>query len=467
MTSGLPWYELSEEVARTLGLHFPSERIHDLRRGMTAASNEAGIPLQEFARRLLAGQLTEHELATLVSHITVGETYFFRESDLIDALTRHVLPELINRRAQSRRLRCWSAGCCTGEEPYTLAMLLRDTIPDVDRWQISILATDINPRFLHKAHAGLYGDWSFRTAPERIRHKYFHKMQDGRYAIDEGLKAMVTFAPLNLNEAVYPSMATATNAMDLILCRNVLMYFEPTQAQGVVARLYAAMADEGWLSVAPCEASPSLFAAFRPAGFRNTIVYRKIGKAEEEPGPAVHASPAPAPLVRQPLTSPSDTRWPVMAGGAAPAKRASTVTTDAAPHPIAHRAKTLADQGRLEEASALCDRWIAEDALDVAAPYLKALIAMETGDLDTAAVCLRRCAYLAPKEPMINFSVANLDRLQGRHPAALKAYAYVLDLLSSWDPARTVAYSDGLAAAQLTVLASDLIASERLHDCAA
>lgn len=460
MTQAVPWAELSGKIAQRLGLHFPSEREQDLRRGMGKAAVEAGLSVHAFASRVLADQVTRTELDILASHLTVGETYFFRDADLMDALSQRVLPEIAGRRANSRRLRLWSAGCCTGEEPYTLAMLLCDAIPGIERWQISILATDINPRFLHSAQAGLFGEWSFRATRESTRHRYFRKLSDGRHAIDERLRAMVTFAPLNLSDAVYPSVLTGTNAMDLILCRNVLMYFEPGQARAVAARLSAALAEDGWLAVAACEASRALFAGLEPIAFHNALAYRNTGRAEAHVPVASPVVPAPmTPGVRR--IQASQPRRPL-----ARVKPAVLRTADEA-SPLGIRAKALADQGQLEEALALCDGWIASDALDAAGHYLKALISMETGNLDAAGASLQRCAYLAPDEPMVTFALGNLDRLRGRHRLALNAYRYVLEQLSRRAPTDPLTYSDGLTAGQLAALASELVASEQMHERAA
>lgn len=472
MLLAVPWTELSRKIAQRLGLHFPPEREQDLQRGIARAALEADMPVQDFVDRMLADQATRSELDILVSHLTVGETYFFRDPELMDALSQRILPEIIARKSDTRRLRLWSAGCCTGEEPYTLAMLLSDAIPEIERWQISILATDINPRFLHKAQAGVFGEWSFRATSESARLRYFRKLADGRYAIDERLRAMVSFAPLNLIEPVYPSVVTGTNALDLIFCRNVLMYFESAQARAVASRLTAALAEDGWLAVAACETSQSLFAELESVGFRSANAYRKTQRREvrAQTSPRMRAaSVAPArPLPAAP-PKPRASLPPRQAAGEQASREyvaRGHSPVDLTP-PLGLRAKALADQGHLDAAAALCDRWIASDALDVAAHYLKALVSMETGNLDEAETSLQRCAYLAPKEPMVTFALGNLDRLRGRHRFALNAYRYVLDQLSTRKPTDYLSYSDGLTAGQLSALANELVASEQMHERAA
>lgn len=160
MKEALRWVQAGEAIAQLFGLRFPKERRADLKRALASAAGELKSSEDTLLDALIAGALDDRQRDTLASHLTVGETYFFRAPELLDALREHVLPMLVRERAGSRRLRLWSAGCCTGEEPYTLAMLLRESIPDIDAWQVSILATDVNPRFLHKARQGIYGEWS-------------------------------------------------------------------------------------------------------------------------------------------------------------------------------------------------------------------------------------------------------------------------------------------------------------------
>lgn len=158
---------LSDFVASRMGLHFPKERWRDLEREVTAAARDLDLPdAESCAHWLLSRTLTQSQTEILASHLTVGETYFFREKKSFEILEQHILPELLrSRRGAEQRLRIWSAGCCTGEEPYSVAMLLERLIPDPEAWHVTLLATDINPRFLRKAAEGVYSEWSFRETP--------------------------------------------------------------------------------------------------------------------------------------------------------------------------------------------------------------------------------------------------------------------------------------------------------------
>ena len=184
----------------------------------------------------------------------MGETYFFRERRAFEILEQSLLPGLIAaRRKTEKRLRFWSAGCSTGEEPYSLAILLDKLIPDLKDWNVTILATDINTGALRKAEEGIYSDWSFRDNPPWFKEHYFEKVDGNHHRLLPRIRKMVTFSYLNLSEDHYPALQNNTNAMDFIFCRNVLMYFAPGQIGLTVERFHRSLLDGGCLIVSPVE----------------------------------------------------------------------------------------------------------------------------------------------------------------------------------------------------------------------
>jgi chemotaxis protein methyltransferase CheR len=278
--------QISEYITDQIGLYFPKERWPDLARALEVAARECGFQnIESFSTWLLSSSLTKSQIELLARHLTVGETYFFREKSSFEILERQILPALIqSRRASQRYLRIWTAGCCTGEEPYSVAILISMLIPDLKDWNVTILATDINPQFLEIAARGIYRHWSFRTTPASIKERFFKKQADGRFELRPDVRKMVTFAYLNLAEDLYPSYRNNTYAMDIIFCRNVLMYFAPQQAKRVVQNLHRSLGDSGWLIGSPSETSDDLFAAFTRVSFPGAILYRKASarsQAEE------------------------------------------------------------------------------------------------------------------------------------------------------------------------------------------
>lgn len=238
---------LSEYLTAKIGLHFSNRNRNELHQKMTAAMADFGFEdVGEFIEWLLSSMPTQKQIEILASHLTVGETYFLRERRAFEILEQSILPGLVDvRRRTEKRLRFWSAGCSTGEEPYSIAILLDKLIPDLKSWNITILATDINTAALRKADEGIYSDWSFRDAPPFFKDKYFERVNGNRYLLLSDIRKMVTFSYLNLSEDVYPALQNNTNAMDVIFCRNVLMYFAPDHVKGAAERFYRSLVDGG------------------------------------------------------------------------------------------------------------------------------------------------------------------------------------------------------------------------------
>ena len=418
---------LSDFLELQIGLHFPRERWRDLERGIAVASRESGYKeAQAYIHWLLAAPLTRTQIEGLASHLTVGETYFFREKRSLDILEQQILPQLLRARAQTEKhLRIWSAGCCSGEEPYSIAMLLDRLIPDLEKWNVTILATDINPLFLRKAAQGVYGEWSFRDTPAWLRERYFTKRQDGRFEIQPRIRRRVNFSYLNLAEDAYPSLVNSTNAMDVIFCRNVLMYFAPERARNVVDKLHHSLVDGGWLITSPAETSTVLFSAFTAVEFPGAFLYRKMAAggprtvAVRHPVPwcdgeaaAPHAPTSAEPLVPAAFSVARSAVAPEVlheAGGpqAAQAEEADAREHDAREIPW-RKARACADEGRLAEAAEWCEKAIAADKLNPAHYYLHAAICQEQGQSETAERSLGRALYLAPDFALAHFALGNL-----------------------------------------------------------
>lgn len=395
MKSPACWDPVRELLARHLGLDFPPERLGELQRGFAAAAGEAGLPdAAALAQRLLAAPVPEPALLQqLAPHLTIGETYFFRDPALMQALAREVLPGLVRaRRGRDQRLRLWSAGCSTGEEPYTLAILLHQLLPDLAQWQVSILATDLNPAALHKAREASYGEWSFRNVPQALRDRYFTRRHK-RHVLDETVRRLVRFEPLNLVQDAWPCVQQAAQPFDLIVCRNVLMYLRAQQARGVLVRLQDALAEGGWLALGPCEAQPAATPRLRTQHLAGALLHRKSALSAQ--------IDAPLPRPTRPRTPPPvPAPWPVI-------RRA-----DPAPTELSRQAHALADQGRLDEALAACERWLRADKLDAAAHCLRGIILLEQKALEPARHALERALFLDPALALGRHVLDDLARRQ-------------------------------------------------------
>jgi chemotaxis protein methyltransferase CheR len=457
--------QFGEFVAARTALHFPSSRWHDMERKARSAAKEFGFADAEaFVRWAVSSSLSREQMEILASHLTISETYFWREPQVFEALEGRILPELIRaRETGERRLRIWSAGCSTGEEAYSIAIALRRVLPDPDDWNITILATDINPNMLRKATAGVYGEWSFRNAPPWLTAGYFRQTPDGKREILPEIRKMVTFAYLNLAEDIYPSPLNNTNAMDLIFCRNVLMYFAPERARAVGQSLYHSLVEGGWLMVGASELSQLLFPQFASVHFPGTIVYRK-GPGVTQPTLAFPLETALAhkPFVPEPLKPAANVKW-----FAPPFAFSTSDMIPIAEHPtLEHTAYTpaiipakagiqeeaapcvraLANQGRLDEALASCDEAIAADKLDAGLHYLRATILQELNREVDAIASLKRALYLEPGFVLAHFALGNLAMHQGEVQRARRWFENVLALLTARPEEDILPESEGLTA---------------------
>lgn len=434
-----------------------------------------------FAGRLMTSALTRQQVETLAGFLTVGETYFFREQKSFEVVRQEVLPEIIRaRQGRDQRLRIWSAGCCTGEEPYSIAMMVREVLPDPGSWNITILGTDINPRFLEKASEAVYGEWSLRDTSERLREKFFVRTAGGSHQVAPEVRSMVTLQYLNLAEDVYPSLLNGTNAMDVIFCRNVLMYFAPEQAKRVITSLHHTLLDGGWLLVSPSEFTHVHGSGFVAVSFPGAILYRKAPPGRETERGASHPdaagkSPVPtdahtpasakAPARKPPpvrRTAYEDALHHYEQGCYAEAVEELTalLAHEAEPHAMALLARAYADQGKLPDALAACDRAVSRDKLCAAYHYLRATILHEQVAHEEAKASLKRALYLDPRFVVAHFTLANLAHAQGDMAEARRHFTNASLLLRDFHPEDALPESDGLTAGRLAAIIATMMQEE-------
>lgn len=492
---------LSDLVAAQTGLHFPQKRWHDLERGISTAARELDFKDPESCIEwLLSSASTRSQIEVLASHLTVGESYFFREQRSLDILENHVLPKLIRaRREDGPRLRLWSAGCARGEEPYSIAILLSRVIPDLREWNVTILATDINPRFLQQASEGVYGEWSFRATPPWVRERYFKRTKAGRFEVLPHIRKMVTFSQLNLAEDVYPSLWNNTNAMDVVFCRNVLMYFLPEKAKKVAQNLCRSLVESGWLIVSPTEASHDLFSQFVTVNFPGAILYRKDSHRtqsvetfpsalEQEPAPWLPpASAATAEAAAAAVVSPAIGELPGRADDESRmveedsmpyrvaldlfeqgqyAKAAEKLLAALSRDPadagaMALLARVYANQGQLVAALEWCARAVAADRMNVGHHYLRAVILQEQGSWEEARRELGQVLYLDQDFALAHVALGSLSRRQGKGKEARRHFANALSLLQRHRQEDVLPDWEGITAGRLAEILASMGPQER------
>ena len=215
----------------------------------------------------------EVELQEIINRLTINETYFFRDFPQLQGFAEHILPEMIKVKeaAGQRTLKVWSAGCATGEEPYTLAIILMEMIPDFEKWKIQIMGTDINTRVLDLANKGLYNSRSIKDVPHDYLDRYFTK-RGSMYSVNLNVKSMVKFKILNLSDR---SMFKELKDFDFIFCRNVLIYFDTLSRFKVLDSFYNTLRSGGIIYLGHSESVGRITEAFKMKRLQDNICYYK------------------------------------------------------------------------------------------------------------------------------------------------------------------------------------------------
>jgi chemotaxis protein methyltransferase CheR len=413
-------------------------------RGVGEAAQELGYDNAERCLlHFLMDAADQNEFEILASYLTIGETYFFREPRSFEFLAESVLTPLLTERARTTKMiRIWSAGCCSGEEVYTLAILVDQLLGTAPDWNVTILGTDINRRFLERAERGRYGAWSFRQEPPGLRSRYFSPSEDGRMqVVTPRLRKMVSFYYLNLAQDHFPSVMSMTNAMDIIFCRNVLMYFTPEIAQKVVAFFHRSLLDGGVLVTSAVEASGTNFANFAALRGGEVPIFRKIA---DEPAPIpMRIAEARLPVPDEPLPSPN----------AAP--------ESPEPSDLLTQARDFADRGKLDEALARCGEAIAIDKVWPSPHYLQAMIHQERGEPAEAVSALKRVLFLDKSHALACYSLAELEHRLGRERESVRHYRNAMDLVEAMGDPQPLADGEGMTAGRLRDILRAALHSER------
>ena len=256
------------------GLSFESDVGSILARRLAKRLAFLGIrDFRGYYQLLKYGRDREQEFSDLMDLLTTNETYFFREIFQLRALTDEVIPDLLQRRGKNsgeKPLRIWSAGCSTGEEPYTVAMLLLET-GCVKGVPVEIIGTDISHRVLQHARRGVYGDSAFRATDEYYRRKYFRHEGDG-FRIIDAVRDLVTISHLNLLDE---ARAALISRVDIILCRNVMIYFDRPVRVRVAEVFYRALREGGYLLLGHADSLMNITTAFVLRHLVNDMVYQR------------------------------------------------------------------------------------------------------------------------------------------------------------------------------------------------
>jgi chemotaxis protein methyltransferase CheR len=213
-------------------------------------------------------------LQTVAKEFSIGESYFLRDKNFFHALEHRVIPQFLKEKSlYDKNINIWSVGCSSGEEVYSVSIMLHQHIPDISSWNIHILGTDINVDVLEKAKNGIYTEYSFRDTPHSYKHFYFNKIDD-TYEVQERYKKNVQFVEHNIIHKTNP-LSYQNTFFDLIILKNVLIYFNPHKGKEVVDYLFTNLHPNGWLSTTPVEYASDIFSAYRGMSFSSEGLIQK------------------------------------------------------------------------------------------------------------------------------------------------------------------------------------------------
>ncbi|HUG68137.1 MAG TPA: CheR family methyltransferase [Pirellulaceae bacterium] len=488
-----PWVE-----AET-GMDFSGNRTQRLRDAADKVLSRQKTPVK--LEQLLADSRQRGVfLEQLTAELTVGESFFFRNEHQFRALREQVLPEILSGNADKREVRIWSAGCATGEEPYSLAILLDQMLGGHHGWHVSILGTDLNPEFLTRAREACYRPWSFRHTDIHQNRTYFSPDRD-TFRLASKVRDTARFTYLNLVKDVYPSPLTGTLGLDLILFRNVAIYLKPEVTQNIIDRFHQALRPGGWLLLGETEVSLAPTKGFEARRFEQATFHQKACGNN----PATDRSPAPMPVLAEFVAAPSRRNRV----GKSPAPQRSIIPAapsipDWLPLPKKHGAGARAagsDVQRIEQllaahkfddaersierivdkqqrvksrfrlaqellmcasvarARQMLDRCLAEDPLMIEPHLLQASFAEEAGDLDRAEAAYRRALYIDRQCPMAHFHLALVQQMKGNAADSERSVKTTLKLIDHKDPHELVEYGEGVCYGRLKEMARMILES--------
>jgi chemotaxis protein methyltransferase CheR len=450
-------YQLFHDFLLALtGLHFDRRSRKILEMGLNKRMEVRRIcGYRDYLQYLKRHGEDRHELQKLLRFLTVGETSFYRYQDHFTALRK-----LLAATPKSSRLRIWSAGCSTGEEPYSIAMTIMDTFADWQQRDIRILATDINNYSLKRARDGVYRPWAVRNMDKRHLDRYFDRTGES-YIVTDHVKSLVEFSHLNLSTDNYPDPARDITELDVVFCRNVTIYFTPATTRKIMAKISASLKPGGHLFLGHAENLIGISSDFDRQRHGACFYYRKLEAALPVPGqlksrplsvppapPAARSasapqtvSPDPEELHRQAVRLFDEENF----SGAEELVEKILQGLPAHPGALVTKGFILANKGRFPEALALCSDVLAGHDLLADAYFLKGLLLDITNRPVEAVDEYRKAILLEMGFVMAHYHLGRLYVRLDRHSDGVREIRNSLKLLEKASPESVIPFSGGLS----------------------
>ncbi|MFA6320359.1 MAG: CheR family methyltransferase [Candidatus Omnitrophota bacterium] len=465
--------QFKDLVNSRCGLYFKDYDLKDLEFALTNRIKELGLDsAHAYYNILTLSEKKEDEFRELLNLLTVKHTYFFRNEPQFKVLKEKILPDLMSRK---KTIRIWSAGCATGEEPYSIAMIIKDMLSAYEGCSVEIVATDVSTKAIENAQRGIYGANSMRLVDDEHRKKYFteeHNPSLGlRYAIKDAIKNMVNFAYFNLMENTYPG------DFDIIFCRNVVIYFELSTTISVMNKFADSLKEDGYLFIGYSESLQFISDKFKMESREDAIFYTKAGDVRISSCVAGYKGPKPRKMEsiieeisEAEVEAGSQEKWAkvitsaklkdilVQAIEAMFLKKYQEVLSLAEAGRLIDgdavefyylAAEVNLNQGHFADAKKNLDIILEKNALFAPAYYLFGSLFIEEGRAEDAEKSFRKALYLDGKFLLAHFGIANIYRDLGRIHDAIRAYRNTLNILSKCKSYDIIAYSGGFNATTL------------------
>lgn len=455
-------------VQRQYGIYFEESKLDALRISLVARATRLGH--RSFADYYAQLERDEAEFNELLNLVTVNETSFFRFPAQFDALRDEILPELASSgRRANRTVRIWSAGCSTGEEPYSIAMTVVDSGIESLGWKSQVLGTDVSTKALATAKAGVYHRRSMGNLSPGVIARHFDLIDVERFRVKEGIRARVDFGYHNLIREPYP--LSLMGNWDVIFCRNVTIYFRPESTKRVLENLYHSLNEGGYLFLGHSETLSESETPFEPVEVGGVYVYRRPrarrrfglgahrvtpatpGEQEAQPGGVGAPRLRPRGQVRphkgregSPAASLAAAREELEAGRAEAALAIVNEVLAAEPNNAdAHLlvAYLYADMGAYDEALDACHRALAINPLLPVARYILGIIYQRQGDTVRAVSEFKKTLYVDDAFALAHLNLANIYKSQHKWEAAAREYQRAIDVVRSSPQGPWVAFAGG------------------------
>jgi chemotaxis protein methyltransferase CheR len=410
-------------------------------------------------------------LNRIISAITIGETYFFRDKLQVKVLSETVLPAIIKKKIErgERAIRIWSAGCSSGEEIYTIIMLLKNIINDLEDWQYFFLATDINIDVLKKGISGQYSEWSMRSIPHEYLHRYFTKNQH-QYQLSDDVKKFVTFDYLNLNSDLYPSLMSGTMMHDLIVCRNVLIYFDTEHAIKIINRLSRSLSDDGYILLGASDPVAMLHTGLYASRECASLFTRKPAEHQQvktSAVPLVIAREHPkrmlsdnhsAPIAKHSIDDEQQvhvlagqSKWDEVLALIAKMELSAELTSTI----LTIKATGLANTGHLDDALRVCEDCLNRDKMSKDTYFIYALILSRRWKESESS--FRKALYIDPDFLLCRYQLGLFLIRHGKHDEGKKALMNVIKSAGKHDENEVVADSNNMRYKDLIAAVTNII----------